>query len=354
MNRISEKKMQLNPFDRTRNSPVFILGAGFSHSYNSEFPLTNELLRKAAKQEKVAKDFSVLFEYIDDFFDPDEIINFEKLASFLLQDPFPLGKQRPCANKDTYLDLIALINVVLENRNLISNNKNNPLIKCFVDFLKEKNAVVITFNYDLILEKFLKEDGWNPITGYNMEFYMPFSTQQYPPGGKFQSPAILKLHGSLNWGIEPEDFENLHNAKIYLSSETFQEASFRTKFIGYFYEHVNYYPFLLPPVIGKTYLHPSIRKNWDVARAALHNASEIFIIGFSLPESDVIAEYLFRHVIQQSINIHLVMPEIKEGDPTYKRFESAFRVKKYMNTLITHAMDAMEYIRSEILQGRCV
>jgi hypothetical protein len=82
----------------------------------------------------------------------------------------------------------------------------------FVEHFVRTESVVITFNYDLLLEKLLVDTrDWHMIDGYGID--IPLADEAFPtprmaskgftdipPGGR-SKVLLLKLHGSINWGV---------------------------------------------------------------------------------------------------------------------------------------------------------
>ena len=118
---------------------------------------------------------------------------------------------------------------------------------------------------------------------------------------------LLKLHGSLNWAYCPkckkvvswplELFFKKYNwnqallgkpASVYLtigSSLGDFDHSCGTK--------VKPEPVIVPPTWNKTEYHNSVSNVWSKAAKELSNAENIFIIGYSLPETDSFFRYLY-------------------------------------------------------------
>ena len=85
------------------------------------------------------------------------------------------------------------------------------LARAMASMCVEKHVPVVTLNYDLIIDNLLHETGkWNPDFGYGAHLEEPFHEQfdfveRQVPGSPLplMNPGtiLLKLHGSLNWGI---------------------------------------------------------------------------------------------------------------------------------------------------------
>jgi len=151
---------------------------------------------------------------------------------------------------------------------------------------------IITFNYDIAIDLALY------LSGIRYDYCIENTDCSDTP--------LLKLHGSLNWASRTTD-----NAIIPLTlSEyfkyyriTFPEERrnvtipIGTQLKEYFPKHsqeqVNDEPFIVPPTWSKADHYASINSVWARAAYDLGQAEHIFIIGYSLPETDVFFRLLY-------------------------------------------------------------
>ena len=173
-----------------------------------------------------------------------------------------------------------------------------------------RTHVFISFNYDLALDRAVESAArglWQPRDGYGFEF--PFYTTSDPacdsPKGSAikrsseQLPrgsarfSILKPHGSLNWlgcaGIDdaPGDVSGNRgmvlpldadlNLRYWPSSKTFNYIA------GTDGETHDFEILITPPSPNK---RPIMQQVLARERAAITEADEIFVIGYSLPSTD--------------------------------------------------------------------
>jgi hypothetical protein len=151
----------------------------------------------------------------------------------------------------------------------------------FVSALHGKQAIVLTLNYDTLVETAVASHClWDPI---NRRHVMPSDLLRNLPllpnvGARVVGPLadtfrLLKLHGSLDWWAVPNDpsgatlnreptqgaFEALHEMT---DDERQQELPGRERFI-------------IPPLStkGTYYRNPLTRELWQQAYAALRNAA---------------------------------------------------------------------------------
>lgn len=149
---------------------------------------------------------------------------------------------------------------------------------------------VITFNYDIALDFALVRKGLDP--NYCL-------TPGY--GGGF---PLLKLHGSVNWAskgaggnkrilpvdlveiaryVQPFPDDEPSVAKLRLGSDI--RGSSRD-------QDVDPQPVIVPPSWNKADYHRDLTEVWSSAAKHLSEADYIFVMGYSLPETDS----FFRHL----------------------------------------------------------
>lgn len=145
----------------------------------------------------------------------------------------------------------------------------------------------------IIIEKF-GEDYIFPKDKFNLRDF----------GYKFPDSKTLKLHGSINdYCIE----ENGMYKKINKNDEIYKNISM---------------PFIIPPVLDKSifYNNPDMQALWHKAHGTLSAADEIYIIGFSFPQTDIAVKFLFQSALKEnSAKIYVINNSTKEElYPNYK------------------------------------
>ena len=148
--------------------------------------------------------------------------------------------------------------------------------------------VVITFNYDLLLEEALDRLAIPYCYGLgsgNVTYDPTAHSTPEPEGG---SLLILKLHGSLNWGLRQDD-----SLTIFGSYDKAIAAS------GH--------PYLVPPTWEKTVSGPA-RTAWQRALEPLMDATRLIVVGFSFRPTDAHFKYLLAAgLMQNSALRHIVV-----------------------------------------------
>ena len=287
---------------------VFILGAGFSKAIDEAMPLTNELTSRVKKELADAVDPAV----IDDipFIDRD----FEKALSYLAErQPWQSESER-LRNRALFLDLSDAV-----HRTLVSAQDDvlrkglypNWLIS-LVYRMHASRAVVITLNYDTLLEMALCEIC-TPDGTINSRHVRPFAFPAQQGGfgiSELRTIQLLKLHGSLHW--------------TYSGTEEFFGQTIEDKDLPKWSvaagNKLPYdlpdgrVPLLIPPTLSKTrqFENEKLRWIWHRASLALAHARRVFCVGYSLPPGDLLMRFLLhdsRPEKEGSVPFWLVSPD---------------------------------------------
>lgn len=344
-----QKKFKLQKGD------LLILGAGFSYSF-ANTPLMSNFLEKASNKDFYNSErHTELSKSISHYFGNESKINIEKLATFLISD---LHTGIKLIDKEVaYEELLEVVKNTLNDawRNAKKSDdfKNaQRLAKKCVDL----RIPIISFNYDLIFDNLLLEtEKWNPVFGYGTELTIAGESEMgrmdLPPlktlmKNKNPNSILLKLHGSLNWGIRkiehpdgsqpieisPNILASIKGLNLQQSENNFEEIKAikpidnMTQAYG-IPGSPNYYykPFFIPPLSqkGSSYKHPFIKNIWYMAHQAISKASRIFIVGYSLPEGDYEVSNLLREALAFN-NSETSLLIIDPSDNVEKRFKDEF------------------------------
>jgi len=170
--------------------------------------------------------------------------------------------------------------------------------KPYLDFAKlihdvsrsNRDVSVITFNYDMALDFAFHARAPPVFYGFGDE-------------KKKNSVPVLKLHGSLNWGkcskcgIVTWDIVEYQKKYGWPPTGNKNPRLEIGSHIGEF-EHcpegtVEPSPVIVPPTWNKTEYHSTLSSVWTQAKKELAEAEYIFIIGYSLPDSDSFFRFLY-------------------------------------------------------------
>ena len=167
------------------------------------------------------------------------------------------------------------------------------LLRHLASNAKPKRTVsIITFNYDIAVDAALY------IAGIPYDYCTTnIDTTAVP---------LLKLHGSLNWASRRTDNsiiplplqDYFKHYKVHFPEQLITVrvpigSQLKEYFSKYSQEEVNNEPFIVPPTWNKANHYSSINSVWSRAAYDLGEAEYIFIIGYSLPETDAFFRLLY-------------------------------------------------------------
>jgi hypothetical protein len=299
---------------------VYILGAGFCRDFNQTiFPLVFDFLPMAKAHNIYQPNgaHKALAAFMYRYFGEELFPDVEKVLSFLATTPFDSLEVNFEKRSQLYDDLVAIIVRMLTAASSTVVNMQGragwTYYSRFIEHLTQTNARVLTFNYDLLLEELLSATNqWQMYDGYGV--YLPLiqnalptpsfgaaDTHDYKVRPSPSNVTLLKLHGSINWGI-PINQAAHHMDRgdlIYRLPEHGKSLS-----IDYFQLPAPdglplmmiFRPVIVPPVMDKSswLQNQTFRSIWNMALRSVQDASEITFIGFSLPPTDFMADALFR------------------------------------------------------------
>jgi hypothetical protein len=168
---------------------------------------------------------------------------------------------------------------------------------------------IITFNYDTLIEHAVNENflfDWSRkfrVGPGNVVNNIP--PLPYRPGLSFGSPDVItfrliKLHGSLDSYWVPDDQSGATISRLELNGNwrdpQRQDAAKRRR------ELPGRVPFIVPPAAAKSsfYGNPVIRELWRSAAEAISGASEIALVGYSLPATDLVVSGMISELLRPS------------------------------------------------------
>ena len=155
------------------------------------------------------------------------------------------------------------------------------------------NTSVISFNYDIALDVAMYRSGLGPEYGFGSSVTR-------------NQMKLLKLHGSLNWAVltdtgsvQPLTLQEYFTKYQYNGYERSGVCSIPigSQLQEYYSKHtavkVNPEPVIVPPAWNKADYHQLLSIIWGTAAKELEEAEYIFIIGYSLPETDAFFRLLY-------------------------------------------------------------
>lgn len=169
-----------------------------------------------------------------------------------------------------------------------------------------RGNVVISFNYDLILDDALRG------IGIASDYALPGAVLEDFIAADTNKPiSLLKLHGSTNWAV----CGNAKCATVHILSTKFTEdpKAFRTKCCSKC-SRPGLRLLLVPPSWDKSEYHGVIQPVWRQGVEALRNANRICIIGYSMPEADSFFKYLLTLGLAENHQLYkFVVVDLRPG-----------------------------------------
>ena len=268
-------------------SDTFLLGAGFSKAICPNMPVMRELYKLLEGLIGVTDGFSRdAYEYADG--------NVETLLSYYaIPSPHDHPIEALRKQRVTALLEIAIGGTLSNLETLGVDHGLNPLGYKLVTKWHEQRSHVLTTNYDTLVEKLA--EGPLQISSSSRDIRLHY-TDLYPipvsaaisRDGTAQVGSsnpdtftLYKLHGSTTW--YKAQSESTFDPIYCLTLQELINDPTNRKFVG------DKRRFIVPPVYDKSSLlnHESIRSLWSQAnQIALRSADNIYVVGYSLPDTD--------------------------------------------------------------------
>lgn len=323
-------------------SDVFIFGAGFSKAISEDAlptldKLTEDVLNKV--EESGEKPY---IEILNSYIKRNNIGNIEDILTLLYQD-FPWKpEEENSLLYSLYIFISKIIALYIEEREdraptVINKEKIDELDKKsgipeelidqnLVEFIKRihnDKSTAITFNYDcvfddacrMVIRHYFDFENTNNIDCehfYRMPIMRLFRIHKRGRDtyeGFEDTFTYNKLHGSRNWYYYGRDSDQIFltsGSQQYIKVEEVSKEAL--------------IPLIIPPVYDKSgFLKISpIRSIWVRSRRSLENAKRIFIIGYSLPPSDLTVRLMLKLSKQPDAKIFLVDTNNKKINGEYE------------------------------------
>lgn len=277
--------------------PVYILGAGFSKTISDEMPITFELT-KLIKQRN-----------------PDIAINlgnmtFEQWLTVHSTDlPFLENYENTQRRSISEKITESVGDIIAERTDRASSVPCPEWLTELINIWHEEKAVVITLNYDTLVERAVNSanlidyDGKSTINSENIVHPSPMSGPalvwddqgEYVDNESFQ---LIKLHGSINWFYSRFDAGVVSAQKLRVREKFNGKRTIKhsekiiSEIIG------SQDRLIIPPIISKDKFYGTNISNilWRTARKYLKQAEEIIFIGYSLPPEDFVTGQLVKEI----------------------------------------------------------
>lgn len=296
---------------------LFVFGAGCSKNYvgakhriprfsspvNSDFfKMARLVLQNITVERTTNEEITQLFQYLC------QLYNIEYEASYnFLNDKKLLDLE--AVMTELYIQELLFENHAPRTRlfealvELISftiayalNGSICPTHQRILEFINEGD-VVISFNYDLLVDDSARETKLMNDSNYLVDFSLSYQNGDWVPirsnGSSFE---LLKLHGSLNW-IKCSNCSRLFIFNP--SDDIFEQLDFRLlRQLNCPHCHeLGLKRMIIPPMQGKEYDQPPFSSIWKYAAEKIQNIERVVLLGYSLPFTDFAAVALLRRIL---------------------------------------------------------
>jgi hypothetical protein len=200
--------------------------------------------------------------------------------------------------------------------------------------------IVLSFNYDLLMDNALRETGKLTDCGYLVPFQRVLDGQEQRKTEDSSSGiTMVKLHGSLNWlhcSFCDSNFLN-RSEKI---SPKYSTLPNNCPYCGQ--SNVYFQRVIVPPLLAKNYSLQPLKYLWSRANRYVARAREIVIIGYSFPPTDFATEALLRDSFPWEIQRHTRFVIVNTDEEVFNRFRKTFNssvvewkssLKEYLDTI---------------------
>lgn len=275
---------------------VYVVGAGFSAGLG--YPLTSDLLFRL--WQKIDGGLKRKLKKVIRFHHPGfrserfaSFPNVEQLLSEMLvnEQLFDASRQYEGnfkkadlqqLQKDLLLEIAGWFHKISTEREPAETR--TAWLKQFQERVHNENAAIISFNWDLELDRLLFEDDLDD------------SSYGFRSGGR-KKPVLLKPHGSLNW-FEAEHGKFLKDRKrreIFPQHEKNDAVYSFLKFRAPISKKGRAYtPLIVPPVHLKNFEKPVFEVLWRNCTSVLSTAKRIVFLGYSMPSADLHVQFIMR------------------------------------------------------------
>lgn len=269
---------------------VYVIGAGLSAglgfpTINSLLPQLWDRLETAGIADQTAD--IVRFHYPDfNASIPDSYPTIEELLSVMKANEELFNSTRPAIGRFTNSELIKRRGALLQEiatwfhelkKQALETER--PWLDALVKAMIDERATIISFNWDLVLDKLL--------------FGKKLGKASYGLDRRTKGPHLIKPHGSLNWYRSDTAAPLKDESKFVLAGSGSNEVTcFRPTRAPR--SERKYMPLIIPPVFSKQFDGPLFQRLWQETVRSLSTATEVRFLGYSLANADFHARFVLR------------------------------------------------------------
>jgi len=339
---------------------VYVLGAGASQHTGApllrDFLVTARLLLEGKLDLKHKESFKKIFEWIDTLrgssyyveFDLDNLEQVFSIAEMLKQLGDEKGEELSRALTRLVMETLDRTCKLKWDGNVFEPDKT---IHSFANTLDELNKerkneigeqhggfcrdLIITFNYDVMLDYAMYQLSMAP--EYCL-FNPPFLGDRY---------RLLKLHGSINWGLcqvcnkpgsNAVSLQEVRPTPLapgrMVAPMTPSGAHFEMRMMTEVLPNTPcnsckksdvLEPFVIPPTWSKAVGNTPLKGIWAQAVKEIETAFQIVVIGYSMPQTDTFFQYLLTLGLAKNSKLNrVVVVDRDKSDALRERYEKVF------------------------------
>ncbi len=325
------------------NKDVFILGAGFSKAISPEMPTLRELTSTIKERLKQAGDLSMpapLGAGMED--------DIELWMTYLSHSQPWLDKSSNQYNKALATRINQYIfEAISESTASVVTSSPPEWLPLLIHAWHQRSATVITLNYDTLVER--AAIYRTPIRLKNIypdSFSDISSISKALLGSDLDTFKYYKLHGSVNWHYSGR--EDFYGETIYYSGVTQWGGVDSQHEVESKNPASDKEVLAIPPVSEKTiyFNNEHLRGLWISAGRALAAATRVFVIGYSLPVTDMGMGFFLSHSLPaENTAWHVV--DIDES--ILPRFEQLL-AKQHVSDRYVHQQEPVSQFASNYAQ----
>ena len=329
---------------------VFILGAGFSRAVaGKSMPLLHELTKDINEKIYTESDNKEIKNIWQNYIEKPNIGNirsvnsrnndasFEDIMTFLSSNFAYEDYIDEHLKAILYHYITDLIVKVFERINQQKSILQGSWLHEFAKHLHNEHSEIFTFNYDLVLENLLAIENKLDIRGceaiysvknmvnpYFKELDLQFDKQtgtlniEENPVLKWKQDwhiKLYKLHGSINWLYDPKFPHGIRIGTTDLPEQYKQGLQ----------------ALIVPPSMLKNFsFHTKLLDfQWQMFRKKLNNATNLYIIGYSIPTTDVATRYALQTQLNPKCKIFIISlnPTKKQKEEWVKLFDKQYKIE---------------------------
>ena len=287
------------------NKDVFVLGAGFSRAINSQMPVMSQLT-EAVKENIETSELSLPPPLVDSEDRGRELENnIELWMTYLSQRQPWLDDSFNQYNLSVATRIRRYIRQVIEQASRNAMTSKPKWLQPLIERWNIHQTSVITLNYDTLVERATRSlitSASNNGVGIELsQVYPPYFSNirsrvrsQFWGASRLDTFTYFKLHGSVNWHYSGR--EDFYGETIFYSDVSPWGTKICNKEIDSSSYARDKEALIIPPVAEKTtyFNNETVRRLWQEASEALESATRVFVIGYSLPISDLGMQFFLK------------------------------------------------------------